>query len=306
VQFKKIVIPYVIKGVLIGLFFPLLALFICIYFLYPEGYQYTLVGLHKDFPLLWIIDSAPFVLGIISFFVGTDVNRLNNKFLTEIKEANEALVLKNNEQKSLIKEKEVLLKEVHHRVKNNLQVVTSLLSLQGRFSDNSQTEILFKNCKNRIKSMSMIHEMLYKSHDVSKINYEDYINKLISELIASMKGEEHNVELKIDVQDVRLDINTSIPLSLLVNEIVTNSLKYGIIGDSPGCIYFKMKKCDSNKYNILIGDNGIGFEDEINFENTSTLGLKLINRLITQLKGSIKKIKEKKGTHYTITFQEID
>lgn len=305
-RFKKIVIPYVIRGVFIGLFFPLLALFICIYFLYPEDYQYTLMGIHKDFPLLWIIDSAPFVLGIISFFVGTEINKIDNKYLQKIKEANQALVLKNSEQKSLIKEKEVLLKEVHHRVKNNLQVVTSLLSLQARHTNDPQSEKLFKNCQYRIKSMSMIHEMLYKSQDLSRINYVEYINKLIAELVVSMKGVEHNIEINIEVEELKLSLETSIPLGLLVNEIITNSLKYGVIGDAPGHIYFKMKKKDSNNYEILIGDNGIGFSEDINFENTTTLGLKLVNRLITQLRGSIEKVKEMKGTNYVIMFQEID
>jgi two-component sensor histidine kinase len=306
VEFKKIVVPYVIKGVLIGLLFPLLALFICVSFLYPEDYQYTLIGIHNDFPLLWIIDTAPFVLGILSFIVGTNINNLNTKFLTEIKEVNASLLLKNNQQKSLIKEKEVLLKEVHHRVKNNLQVVRSLLNLQGRYTDNQQTEVLFKNCQNRIKSMSMVHEMLYKSQDLSKIKYIEYINKLISELVVSMKGAEHNIEINIDVPELKIGIETSIPLGLLVNEVITNSLKYGIVGNAPGCLYFKMERKNSDEYEILIGDNGVGFDNEINFENTATLGLRLINRLVTQLKGSIEIIKEKEGTHYVITFQEID
>ena len=305
-EFKKIVVPYVIKGVLIGMLFPLLALFICICFLYPEDYHYTFVGIHKDFPLLWIIDSAPFVLGGISYFVGTDVNSLNNKYLIEIKDANEALDLKNKEQEALIKEKEVLLKEVHHRVKNNLQVVTSLLNLQGRYTDDVQTQVLFKNCQYRIKSMSMIHEMLYKSQDLSRINCNNYINKLISELVDSMKGIEHNIVIHIEIPDLKLGIETSIPLGLLVNEIITNSLKYGIVGDTPGEIYFKMKKKDPDNYEILIGDNGVGFDDDVNLKTTTTLGLKLINRLIMQLKGSVEKVKETKGTHYAITFQEID
>lgn len=305
-EFKKIVVPYVIKGLLIGLLFPLLALFICVSFLYPEDYQYTLIEIHNDFPLLWIIDTAPFVLGILSFIVGTNINNLNTKFLTEIKEVNASLLLKNNQQKSLIKEKEVLLKEVHHRVKNNLQVVRSLLNLQGRYTDNPQTEVLFKNCQNRIKSMSMVHEMLYKSQDLSKIKYIEYINKLISELVVSMKGAEHNIEINIDVPELKIGIETSIPLGLLVNEVITNSLKYGIVGNAPGCLYFKMERKNSDEYEILIGDNGVGFDNEINFENTATLGLKLINRLVTQLKGSIERIKEKEGTHYVITFQEID
>ena len=304
-QFNKIVFPYVVKGILIGLIFPLLALFICVNFLYTDNDSHTIADIHRDFPLMWIIDSAPLVLGVVSYFVGTNVNNINNKFLTEIKGVNEVLLLKNDEQKSLVKEKTVLLKEVHHRVKNNLQVVTSLLSLQGRHTDDLQTKRLFKNCQNRIKSMSMVHEMLYKYQDISKINYSDYIHKLISELVISMKGDEHNIEVVIEVPSIKLNIDTSIPLGLLVNEIITYSLKYGILGDSSGCVYFKMKKINSKRYQLLIGDDGVGYSDEVSFKNTTTLGLKLIDRLITQLKGTIEKDYNKKGTNYIVTFFEI-
>lgn len=303
---RNIVGPYVVKGVLIGLFFPLLAIVICVYILSPEGAELTLRMIHKDYPLMWIIDLAPFVLGIISYFVGTNINELNNKFVDRIQDVNETLVTRNSELENVIKEKEVLFKEVHHRVKNNLQVVTSLLRLQSRHVEDPVSKKLFKNCQYRIKSMSMIHEMLYKSQDISKINYSNYIQKLISGLVVSMKGEAHNITLSIEVPEIRLDINTSIPLGLLINEIITNALKYGIPRDSLGHIYLKMTKTEDQRLKIVIGDDGLGFADEVNFETTNSLGLKLINKLTTQLKGSIEKLKDKKGTHYILLFQEIE
>lgn len=305
-QFKKIILPYILVGVFLGLLFPCLGLFVCVNFLYPNEYSYTIMGIHKDFPLMWIIDTAPFVLGILSFFVGTKINRLKNNVLLEIKEANEILVSKNKEQEFLINEKIMLLKEVHHRVKNNLQAVTSLLNLQGKYTNNSQFENLFKNCQNRIKSMLIIHEMLYNSEDVSKLNYVDYLQKLVSELVLSMKGKEHNIELDIDIPDIELDIDTSIPLGLLVNEIITNSLKYGIVNETPGSIHLKIEKKNDNSYELLIGDNGVGFNEDANFHNSTTLGLKLIKRLIVQLKGTIEKLSSEKGTNYVITFPIIN
>lgn len=303
---RNIVGPYVIKGVLIGLFFPLLAMFICVFFLYPEEVEVTLMGIHENFPLMWIIDSAPFVLGVISYFVGTSVNELNNRFVEKIQGVNETLVVKNSELENVIKEKEVLLKEVHHRVKNNLQVVTSLLNLQSRHIKEPKSKKLFKNCQYRIKSMSMIHEMLYQSQDISKIKYADYIRKLISELVVSMKGETNNITLSIEVPEIRLGIDTSIPLGLLINEIVTNSLKYGIPGDAPGYLSLEMTKNGDENFKIVIGDDGIGFTDEINSKTTNSLGLKLIEKLTSQLNGSIEKIKNKRGTYYVILFKEIE
>lgn len=303
-QYNKIVIPYIIKGMLIGVFFPVFAFFICVNFLYPKEYSYTLASVHEDFPLMWIIDTAPFVLGVISYFVGTSINKLNSSFLAEIKVINKELILKNNEQDTLIKEKEVLLKEVHHRVKNNLQVITSLLNLQGRHIEDPDFKKLLKNCQNRIQSMSILHEMLYQSQSISKIKYEDYIQKLISTLIVSMKGETNNIALTLEVHEIRLGINTLIPLGLLINEVITNSLKYGIPGDLPGELSLKMTKNDDDTFKIIVGDDGVGFTDDINFNASKTLGLRLIKKLTRQLNGSIEKIKKGKGTYYVLIFQE--
>lgn len=202
-------------------------------------------------------------------------------------------------------EKEMLLKEVHHRVKNNLQTVSSLLSLQSRSVQENKMKNLLKSTQNRVISMAMVHEMLYMRKDISQIEYRSYVQELSEYLIRSIKGLDSKVHLKIDIPEIKLGIDTAIPLGLLINEAVTNALKYGFADDQEGEIYIALKKEIDKHYVLNIGDNGIGFPDTINHKNSKSLGLKLIHNLTRQLKGSIQKDTSKKGTNYIIKFQEI-
>lgn len=221
--------------------------------------------------------------------------------VTERKEA-EDLLISNDE-------KDVLLKEIHHRVKNNLQVITSLLSLQSNFLEDAKQRKIFADSQYRINSMAIVHELLYQSDNLSKLDYQDYLKKLSQYLIRSIKGEDNKIQLHLDVPNIKLSIDTAIPLGLLINEVLTNSLKYGIKGDQAGCISIcisKAKEAAKNPSYILeIGDDGIGYSDTINHRNSKSLGLKLIHNLTRQLEGSIKKDLEKKGTNYIIAFKEI-
>lgn len=222
--------------------------------------------------------------------------------VTERKEA-EALLISNEE-------KDVLLKEIHHRVKNNLQVITSLLSLQSSYLANNEQKKLFADSQYRINSMAMVHEMLYQSDDLSKVDYQKYLFELSQFLIRSVKGKQNNVHLKLDVPKINLGIDTAIPLGLLINEVLTNSLKYGIKGDDEGTITIKIREvqrkvAQKSSFLLEIGDDGAGFSEKINFRNTKSLGLKLINNLTRQLEGNLKKDNTKKGTNYIICFNEI-
>jgi len=210
-----------------------------------------------------------------------------------------------NEIEKRILEKENLLKEIHHRVKNNLQTVSSLLSLQSRSIENSEMKSIIKSSQNRVISMAMIHEMLYMRDDLSKIEYNSYVKELSEYLVRSLRGKESNIKLNIDIPDIKLGIDTAIPLGLLINEAVTNALKYGIVEGKEGVISITMKHEENNDYVLNIGDNGIGFPDTINHKTTKTLGLKLIHNLARQLKGSIIKDYSKKGTNYIVKFQEV-
>ena len=303
---RNIVGPYVRIGILVGLIFPIIAVIICYYVLSPGGEPFSLRSIHKRFPLMWIIDCAPVVLALISYAVGNNINKSNNRFLAKIKNINNELLEKNIQLQSLISEKEVLLKEIHHRVKNNLQVITSLLSLQSSFIEDDESKALFRYSQYRINSMAMIHEMLYKSQDISKINYGDYAEKLVSGLVTSMKGTENNINLELDLPEISLDIDTAIPLGLLINEIVTNSLKYGLPDNTAGTVYITIKRIKHNEFKMMIGDDGVGFSEDINFRNSNSLGLMLIHKLTIQLNGNIEKDNQKKGTNYMVTFNEIE
>ena len=202
-------------------------------------------------------------------------------------------------------EKENLLKEVHHRVKNNLQTVSSLLSLQSRTINDGPSKALLKGTQNRVIAMAMVHEMLYMREDISHIEYKSYVLELSEYLIRSIKGIENHIHLIIDIPNVQLGIDTAIPLGLLINEVLTNALKYGIKDDQEGDIHISLEKEDENRYTLRIGDNGIGFPENINYKSTKSLGLKLIHNLTRQLRGTIERDGSKKGTNYIIKFQEI-
>ncbi len=204
-----------------------------------------------------------------------------------------------------IAEKEMLLKEIHHRVKNNLQTVSSLLSLQSRATEDSTVKSLFKSSQNRVISMAMVHEMLYMRDDLSKIEYKSYVQELSEYLVRSVKGTQNNIKLTIDIPDIKLGIDTAIPLGLLINETITNALKYGIKDDCDGEIHIALRKEKGTDYILNIGDNGVGFSDTVNHKNTKSLGLKLIYNLARQLQGSIIRDASLKGTNYIVKFQEI-
>ncbi|SMG10598.1 sensor histidine kinase [Arenibacter troitsensis] len=210
-----------------------------------------------------------------------------------------------NENEARIREKDTLLKEIHHRVKNNLQTVSSLLSLQSRSIEEPRIKTLIKSSQNRVISMAMVHEMLYMRHDLSKIEYKSYVEELSDYLIRSFKGTENNITLNIKIPDIKLGIDTAIPLGLLINEVITNALKYGIKDNDPGKIHIELVKSNAKDYILYIGDDGVGFPEGISHKNTKSLGLKLIHNLSRQLKGSINRDPSKKGTNYIVKFSDI-
>ncbi|NDV16102.1 sensor histidine kinase [Muricauda sp. TY007] len=231
---------------------------------------------------------------------------LGGVFGKNLLSAHHKLYKSRNEIQERIEEKETLLKEVHHRVKNNLQTVSSLLSLQSRAIDDSKISSIIKSSQNRVVSMAMVHEMLYKRDDyLSKIELEPYVRELCDYLVRSVKGSNRNVRVALDISDYKLSIDTVIPLGLIINETITNALKYGITEGNDGEIHVSVQKMENNRYKMYLGDNGVGYSEEINPKTSNSLGLKLIYNLARQLRGSISRDYSKKGTHYTIEFEEV-
>ncbi|MCA0957824.1 sensor histidine kinase [Muricauda ruestringensis] len=231
---------------------------------------------------------------------------LGGVFGKNLLRAHHRLYKSRNEIQDRIAEKETLLKEVHHRVKNNLQTVSSLLSLQSRAIDDDKISNIIKSSQNRVVSMAMVHEMLYKRDDyLSKIELKPYVQELCDYLVRSVKGSGTNVKVDLDIKNYKLSIDTIIPLGLIINETITNALKYGIAGVQNGEIHVSVDKIGDNRYKMYLGDNGIGYSEEINPKTSNSLGLKLIYNLARQLRGSITRDYAKQGTHYSIEFEEV-
>ncbi|MBD2044660.1 CBS domain-containing protein [Coleofasciculus sp. FACHB-64] len=218
--------------------------------------------------------------------------------LAERKRAEEQL-------KASLKEKEVLLKEIHHRVKNNLQIISSLLKLQSAYTKEEQVLGMFKDSQNRIRSMALIHEKLYQSKDLSRIDFAEYIRDLAGNLLRSYKASSQAITLKTNVNDINLNIDTAIPCGLIINELMSNSLKHAFPTpsiDKEICI--NIYSNGNYQFILNVSDNGIGFPKDLDFRNTESLGLELVCTLTEQLDGTIE-LDSRRGTSFFITFSEI-
>ncbi len=201
-----------------------------------------------------------------------------------------------------LREKEVLLQEIHHRVKNNLQVVSSLLSLQSRGVLDEDTRQKFKESQNRVHSMALIHEQLYQSPSLSEINYPQYIRQLVAHLFRSYRVSSSRIDLKTRIEDLRLSVDAAVPCGLIINELVSNSLKYGFPNGRGGAICIELHRQPDGRANLTVADDGVGLPEEVGFWNTQTLGLRLVGTLVKQLEGNIE-VDRSEGTSIRVTFQ---
>ncbi len=213
-----------------------------------------------------------------------------NEMLSQIQESDAGL-------RKAIGEKDVLIQEVHHRVKNNLQVILSLFDMQARHVNNADALEVFRDCKARIRSMSLVHEMLYGSSDLSKIDFKQYVEKLADDLSTSYQPTDREVKTTISLKNLELDISKAVPLGLLTNEVLTNSIKHAFANEPYPEIFIKQVPSDS--LTILIGDNGKGLPPEIDFSNPTTFGLRIIRLLAEQLNANLN-VESNPGTIYTI------
>lgn len=204
-----------------------------------------------------------------------------------------------------LEEKDVLLREIHHRVKNNLQIVSSLLSLQSRYIEDPKYVEIFKDSQSRIKSMALIHEKLYQTGNLTRIKLAGYVHELVRDLFRSYGVNFSLVQFNINCSDhILLDINTAIPCGLIINELVTNSIKHAFPGDTAGEINIDLK-CQGDDFIITVQDNGVGFPEGLELDDVKTLGLQLVISLTSQLDGSIELEKEG-GSCFTVKFKESE
>ncbi|MDP4844129.1 MAG: tetratricopeptide repeat protein, partial [Salibacteraceae bacterium] len=243
--------------------------------------------------ILIISFTIGLVLALISVVIYARVNRERKKALELLQRQNESI-------KRQKEEKEVLLKEIHHRVKNNLQVINSLIRLQCAFTDDKVALELFDECQNRIISMALIHEKMYEAHDLSNINLREYVNELSGNLLRSYRLNQR-IELKIDVASMKLSLDTLVPLGLLLNEMISNSLKHAFKGRDEGLITVNLGKNDQGLFELIVGDNGVGLPKDFTFQSANTLGMELIDTLTSQLDGKISRV-DREGSFFKIEF----
>jgi two-component sensor histidine kinase len=229
---------------------------------------------------------------------GQKLNALNEQLKQEITEREHAEV----QLRASLEEKEMLLKEIHHRVKNNLQVISSLLNLQASYLKDENISEIFRETRNRVKAMALVHEQLYRSRDMARIESADYIRTLIHEVYHSYKAKPGYLTLNVNVDKIPIDVDRAILCGLIINELVTNSLKYAFPDAKNGEIHIGFQ-LNNDKYALTISDNGIGFPEDLDFQNTESLGLQLVCSLSKQLHGDIE-LDRSNGTTFRITFNK--
>ena len=244
----------------------------------------------KDGTIIWTSTNARAVRngeGRISHFDGTVED------ITSRKRADEQL-------KNSLREKEVLLKEIHHRVKNNLQVMSSLLNLQSQYLSDPKAKDILRTSMDRIKSMAFMHDKLCMSENLSSILFPEYVKDLTHSLVSTYAtGRE--IILTLDITPVSFDIDTAMPLGLAINELVSNALKHAFPEKKEECIVAIDLSRDDTVMTLVISDNGIGFPENIDFADTQSLGMQLVTTLVDQLEGTIE-LTRGEGTEFKITF----
>ena len=204
-------------------------------------------------------------------------------------------------QESLL-EKQLLLKEIHHRVKNNLQVIISLLNLQSRYITDPAILSVIMESQHRVKAMALVHEQLYQTRRFAAINFKNYTQALTGNLMSSINAPFQKIEMNIDIdENIWINIDAAIPLGLILSELVSNSMKYAFPDDSKGRIDISLKPDDNGNYVLIVKDNGIGMPGDFNWEQARSLGLRLVSMLTRQIEGTIHRLPGE-GTGFRIEF----
>ena len=204
-----------------------------------------------------------------------------------------------------LQEREVLLGEIHHRVRNNLQIISSLLNLQARTTDDQFVRQAFDESQSRVQSMALIHQQLYEANSFSAIDLGDYVRRLAGHLFRSFGDSCGHVRLDIDIEGVVLAVDRAVPCGLIINELLSNSLKYAFLDKRPGRIYVRAEQQADESVVLAIGDDGPGLPREVGLWNTKTLGLRLVRTLVRQIDGELE-LGEPPGAKFRIRFAASD
>jgi PAS domain S-box-containing protein len=227
------------------------------------------------------------------------LSKVNEQLTAEIAARNKAEL----EISRSLEEKDLLLREIHHRVKNNLQIIASLLKLQSRYISDPNVLEAIKNSQSRIRAMALVHERIYRSHNIAEINLGDYLNYLTKQIFQFNNIQQHEIGITVTMEEILADIDTITPLGLIMNELVSNSLKYAFPGGRKGAISIECTLQDAGKIRIVYHDNGVGMPAGFDWKNTESLGLRLVNSLVDQLNGTIES-SAGEGTTFIITIPQ--
>jgi two-component sensor histidine kinase len=203
-----------------------------------------------------------------------------------------------------VREKEILLREVHHRVKNNMQVISGLIELQATRISDPEIRSLFFESQNRIRTMALIHEILYRSSDYARIDFSTYLKELITHLLSSYGRDNGGIEIETRLDVTYLSLDLAIPCGLMANELISNALKHAFPHGKKGRIVIKLLQPAKGQYELSVSDDGIGFPADLEIAKASTFGLQVVNGIAThQMRGSIR-LQKTPGTTVTISFAE--
>lgn len=223
----------------------------------------------------------------------------------ELATANKNLTLHSNAMKQSLEEKEILLKEIHHRVKNNLQVISSLLYLQSKKITDKKILAIFTESQMRVRSLALVHEKLYQSSNLSRIDFGEYIKNFVSSIKSSYKISSKNISVILELDQIYLSVDKSVPLGLLLNELLSNAFKYAFPENSrikkENVILIRFTTTEEGALLLMVSDNGVGIPDDFDLETINSLGLKIVTSLISQINGTLK-IKNKNNTEFVVVF----